>query len=58
MRSRRTKEQLLHDRSIAWANLLDSWRMWTSCARCDEMAVCRGKSRDAMKCKTCFMQGR
>jgi hypothetical protein len=35
-----------------WSRL--PWRMFTACSGCKEQRYCAGKSRDKVRCLTCF----
>lgn len=40
----------------AWRSWGYAWMLFTSCSRCGEMKVCRGKSRERLVCLDCFDQ--
>lgn len=56
---RRTKVEVERDRETAWAiNAGEGFAQFGLCLTCGEMAHVRGRTREAVKCRSCFIGGR
>jgi hypothetical protein len=56
---RRTKVEVVRDRETAWiANAAEGYAQYGLCLACGEIAHVRGKTREAVKCRGCFIGNR
>lgn len=54
MGRRRSKIEILREKRTQWINWGQNWySQFQICPVCNEMALCRGKTPNNMKCKLC-----
>ena len=56
-RAARKEETRLRNLNSRWVLLgANGYYLFTACSKCSTQAYCRGKHRDTVECKTCFMK--
>jgi hypothetical protein len=55
---RRTNARIQEERAVAWKLLKgEGVNLYTLCLACGQVAHCRGRNRESVRCESCFMQG-
>ena len=53
---RRTRVEIVSDRESRWWLFLDAgYSLFTLCGHCREQKHCRGKTRERVSCKSCYI---